>query len=1076
MRFWDQQPEKRPVSTHLYIAPAASGKTAYALARVRDGGRHLAGSPRLLVASHLQARAARRRLAEMGGAIGVRVLTFDRLYAEVLDAAGEIYVELSEPVQYRLIRSVVDVLPLAHYAPLVDRAGFIQVLQRLIGELKAARVHPATFTAAVAEVGGEPRLAELARIYAAYQAQLQANGWADRAGLGWLAVEALAEKVHAGHDGSLLIVDGFDSFTPLQVALLGVLAGQGGEIVITLTGELSGRPAGPAHRRFARTRADLETALRVQAEPLPPLPPVHLSPAAPALRHLALGLVHPGCGQVEADEAIELVEGPDRAGEVRAALRWLKSRIVLDGCRSTEVALLARNVASYRPLIQQIAAEFGLPIRLVDGLPLRENPAVSTLLELLQAALPAPDGAAALPRRSVINAWRSPYFDWSGAAGGHGESEVGIGSSDADDLDLVARWGRVIGRADQWEEAFARLSLLADEPSEDEERGVPAGLPRGEAAQALSDRFARFVRSITPPPGARTYRAFVRWLETLIGDDAAADESNHAGRQQSLCVIAQARRGDAAVAERDVAALAGLKDVLRGLVWAEEALGASPITFTRFVTEVAAALDAAAYRLPARADCEEVLVADVVQARGLPLRAVAVLGLAEGEFPATLGEDPFLRDADRRRLREGQFELLLDLSTEGAEAELFYEAATRATEKLLLTRPRLADNGAPWQASPYWEETRRLVRTEPVRLTSEAAPSPGSSASWPELFESLGAHDGYTQVRHWAEQAEPSRSDALQRAVHVLHHRTAPGASDFDGGLSGMAGTFAARFGPTHTWSASRLESYLGCPFSFFMASVLRLEARQEPAEGLDVRQLGNIYHRIFERLYAAAAEPAGLDDLLTLLPAVADEVLAAAPYDEGFRATAWWAQTRSEIAGNVRRSVEALAARPGGFAPLAQEAGFFGDRCLVVTDGEDTFRMHGLIDRVDRAPDGRLRIIDYKTGGPWAFRQEAVSEGKKLQLPLYALAAQQALGLGAVVDGFYWHVRSAEASEFTLATFDGGPEAAIETALAHAWAAVRDVRGGHFQPRPPDEGCPDYCPAANFCWHYRPRRQTPAG
>ena len=56
----------------------------------------------------------------------------------MLNAAGEIYVELSEPVQYRLIRAVVDSLPLTHYVPLADRPGFIQVLQRLIGELKAA--------------------------------------------------------------------------------------------------------------------------------------------------------------------------------------------------------------------------------------------------------------------------------------------------------------------------------------------------------------------------------------------------------------------------------------------------------------------------------------------------------------------------------------------------------------------------------------------------------------------------------------------------------------------------------------------------------------------------------------------------------------------------------------------------------------------------------------------------------------------------------------------------------------------------------------------------------------------------
>ena len=181
--------------THLYLAPAAAGKTATILDLARTTAQGLAGEARVVVASHLQVRAARRRLAEMGGAIGVRFLTFDRLYAEILSAAAETYVELSEPVQYRLIRALLDSpLSLRHYAPIAGRAGFIQVLQRLIAELKAAGIHPNDFADAVRALGDEPRLAELAQIYAAYQARLGAQGWADRAGLGWLAVEALRER------------------------------------------------------------------------------------------------------------------------------------------------------------------------------------------------------------------------------------------------------------------------------------------------------------------------------------------------------------------------------------------------------------------------------------------------------------------------------------------------------------------------------------------------------------------------------------------------------------------------------------------------------------------------------------------------------------------------------------------------------------------------------------------------------------------------------------------------------------------------------------------------------------------
>mgnify|MGYP000022350862 CR=1 FL=1 len=71
-------------------------------------------------------------------------------------------------------------------------------------------------------------LGELAQIYAAYQARLQAQGWADRAGLGWLAVEALEERApEVARDWPLLVVDGFDNFTSVQLAMLGVLAAAG---------------------------------------------------------------------------------------------------------------------------------------------------------------------------------------------------------------------------------------------------------------------------------------------------------------------------------------------------------------------------------------------------------------------------------------------------------------------------------------------------------------------------------------------------------------------------------------------------------------------------------------------------------------------------------------------------------------------------------------------------------------------------------------------------------------------------------------------------------------------------------
>ncbi len=1064
------------MSVHLYLAPAAAGKTTYVLNLVRDAARGLRFTPRVVVPSYLQARAWRRRLAEAGGAIGVRVLTFNRLYAECLSAAGEVYTELSEPVQslqYWLIRAVVDELPLTHYAPLTDRPGFIQVLKELIGELKAARVWPETFAQATVALGEELRLRELAHVYAAYQKRLQDQGWADTAGLGWLAVETLEERApDVGRDWPLLVVDGFDNFTPVQLALLRVLAGRVGRMIVTMTGTADGARRPRVHSRFDDTRRRLEETLGVEAAPLPE----RVSHQAPALAYLEANLFRSEAAQVEGTDTVDLIEAPDRAGEVRAALRWLKERLVEDGVRPGEVALLTRDIAPYRPFICQSADEFGLPIRLIDGLPLRKNPAIAALLDLLRLTLPAGDNdeELALPRRPVIEAWRSPYFDWLALPEEGATEPIGIAPGDADALDAAARWGRVTGGFSQWKEILDDLSARSREVIIDEERELPATVPVGSEAQVLGDKLHRFVRRLTPPQGKHTLREFVGWLEALIGPDPALQSPRFPLPEEptALRVVAQARDAAEDVAERDVAALQTLKDVLRGLVWAEEALDMPPVDFPRFLNELLGVVEATFYRLPTRPEREEVLVADVIQARGVPFRAVAVLGLAEGEFPTTLREDPFLRDADRARLRD-EFGVPLEPSTESAEAEFFYETVTRPREHLLLTRPRLADNGAPWQASPFWEEVRRLVDVQLVTLTSESIPTPGQVASWPELMESLAAHATHEATLDWVQQGMPARQVALDAAAQLFRmRRSSATGSVYDGYLGHLRVDFVRRFGTGHTWSASRLETYRTCPFFFFVGKVLGLEPREKPTEGLDARQLGNIYHRILEKLYQAShvSDPTDLEQLLAALPQVAKAVLDEAPQREGFRETAWWAQTRAEIVENVRCSLEALADLQGDFVPHWQEAAFGlrGQRPLVVRDGEDHFRLRGLIDRVDRTPDGQVRVIDYKTASPHGFGNRAVREGKKLQLPLYALAAQEGLGLGEVVGGFYWHVRHAESSRFTLENF--GPEEAMQVAVEHAWEAVRGARSGYFVPSSPDGGCPPYCPAGAFCWHHQPQ------
>jgi hypothetical protein len=208
---------------------------------------------------------------------------------------------------------------------------------------------------------------------------------------------------------------------------------------------------------------------------------------------------------------------------------------------------------------------------------------------------------------------------------------------------------------------------------------------------------------------------------------------------------------------------------------------------------------------------------------------------------------------------------------------------------------------------------------------------------------------------------------------------------------------------------------------------------------------------------------------LLALLPAVARQVFDQAPATYGFRPTPLWEMQRPELEQILARTLTALAEATADSAPVAQEQvfGLRGQPPLVVQKNGDEFRVRGFIDRVDQDSAGRLRIIDYKSGST-SISARDLAEGRRLQIALYALAARDALALGDIADGFYWHIGSARTSSLKLEKFEGGVEKALNTAITHAFNHVTGVRAGRFQPVPPPAGCPSHCPGARFCWRYK--------
>jgi len=1004
------------MTIQLLIGAPATGKTERCLARVQAAQ---AGLPLqqvwVLVPDRAQAAAFRRRLAEKGGALGVHVGRFADLYKHLLSARGKALATISLPLQNRLIREAIHAADvekkLTHFAPIVHFPGLVTAMRDVIVELKRGLVNVEKFM--LAAENGTAAQQEMGIIYARYQARLDALGYADDEDVHRQAMALLEEDKNAAGEIALLVVDGFDQFTPAQYQGLKLLSGQAQETLITLPGAMEGTRA--AHQRFAESIAQIRDDLSPQAEELAGDP--HLPKA---IEYLEANLFEQAHGEAIFLNEPMLLEARSPEAEAREALRWIKGLVVRAGIPLVRCAIFTPNAEVYHPLLRATAEEFGMSVRFTSDDPLTDSALATAILNLLKLPLEN------FRTRKLMNVLRSPYFNFL------------LSDADIDTLEMISRAAQVLEGREQWDETWEMLKRAPGTQGlwMDDTRNVPE-LPREGEAEEYQVMMDGVLTMLTPPAGRANYGEWIDWTETRFQQLKLADQLE-------------------SEAERSV--MLAFREILRALLVSEAVAGAAAVDYGEFIAELESLVRAEGYRENTRRRQPALVVGRMEEARGVRYDAVALLGLAEGSFPAVERADPFLDEKLREALGLGS-----RLARE--QGGLFYQAVTRADRHLLMTRPYLADDGEDMEPSTFWKAAALLLdqAAEP-KIDSERLLALADAGSREEVLfhavrqKSLPRQYGFLESRwHDLQQAR----DAL------LARRSSEADSPYEGNPVSLTSQLAARFGKKYGWSASRLETYGACPFFFYVNQALGLNAQEQPQVGLNAMKLGNMMHEILELTYMQA-ENYAVDNLLAVLKAQAAEVFARAPEHFGFRPSALWeaeqVQYLAVLEETVRAIEEGVEWEPYRFE---QRFGINGEPPLRIDLGDETILLRGLVDRIDRRADGGLRIIDYKTGGSHLSKKD-LEEGLRLQLPIYALAARDALGLGEPVEGFYWHIQGAKAGSLKLARF--GTDAAYDILKLHLRRILEGIRAAQFTPQAPSGGCPDYCPAAQWCWKYESR------
>ncbi|MGW3104114.1 ATP-dependent helicase [Streptomyces sp. NPDC001100] len=984
----------------LVLAGPGTGKTTTLVesvaARIARGG----DPARILVLTFSRKAAVelRDRMAlRIGAARAPRATTFHSFCYALVRAHqdSELFVEplrlLSGPEQDVAVRELLagqpdlERLGLAHVrwpdelrACLTTR-GFADEVRAVLARSRELGLDPAALDAFARRIG-RPDWRAAAAFLAEYLDVLDLQGVLDYAELVHRAVllahrPEAAERLAAQYDA--VFVDEYQDTDPAQVRLLHALAGGGRTLVAfgdpdqsiyTFRGadvngildfpsafpRADGRSA-PVEvlRTSRRSGATLLTATRLLTQRMP----LTRLPAQKVRAHRELSPVRDG-GRVE------VYTYPTPGTELDNIADILRRAHLEDGVPWSDMAVLVRAGSRTIPTVRRALTAAGVPLDIDgDDLPLRHEPAVAPLLTALRAVAVAEASG--------------------GAPAEADDSDPDV--SDENPTDTVPEEPAPV----TWLDTETALTLLASPLAamdaadlrrlgralREEERagGNPVPPPSDVLlARALAEPERMVSHDPTYARGAQRLGALLRKARERLAGGGTAEEAlwdlwqgtPWPGRLERATL-----RGGAAGrnADRDLDAVCAL---FATAARAEERTGGRGAL--NFLEEIDAE-DIAADTLTRRAvrpDAVRLMTAH--RSKGLEWRVVVVAGVQEGLWP-DLRRRGSLLEADRIG-RDGLAEPLTPGALLAEERRLFYVAATRARERLVVTAVKApADDG-----------------DQPSRFLTELGVEPKDVTGRPRRPLSVAAL--VAELR--ATTVDPRVSDTLREAAARRLARLAALADEDGRPLVPSAHPYRwwGMFEPTESkvplrdrdqpvvLSGSALDQLANtCALQWFLGREVKADAPATAAQGF-----GNVVHVLADEV-ASGRTPADLAVLMERL----DTVWNALAFDAPWKSAQEKDNARVALERFLKWHVDSNSLRAGR-TPVASEHDFD----VTLEAGDYEVRIRGSMDRVETDRDGRAYVVDFKTGKQTPTAREVE---RHPQLAVYQLAVQE----GAVDDAF---------------------------------------------------------------------------
>ena len=980
------------------LGNSGSGKTEYMYEQVVKAAEANVKQNYLVVVPEQFTMQTQRKLVDLStnhAIMNIDVLSFQRLAYRIFDELGKTDIRILEETGKNLVLRKIaqeqeDKLTVLRGN--MHRMGYIGEVKSFISELMQYNISPAQLDEVI-KTGGfatslSSKLQDLSVIYQAFEEYLKGNYITQEELLHVLIQLAGESKILKD---SVLVLDEFTGFTPVQVELLRTLMPICSQIMVSLTIDAKEDffHSKGVHELFdmpkKTIRILMDLAQQTNTEVLEPIVITggdrKRFKEAPALYFMEQNLFRTTYQRKLGEtREIQIYSLKTPKEELTWAARKINALVQEEGYRYKDIAVVSGNVETYANYVEQICGKYDIPYFLDTTKEVLFHPFIEfvrAVLELIRADF---------SYHSVMRLLRTGY--------------CGLEQKQIDKLENYLLATGIRGYK-MWSKRWLRVPKNEKAYDLEELEALRENF-MGELSTVVQ-AFPRHKGQMTPVEAAKasifapTVEEMIQALYTYLVD-LDVEKQLQVKEQELLAAGEQTKSKEYAQIYQVV------MDLFDKCV---QVLGQERLSIQELSEILDAGFEAARIAvIPPGYD--SVTIGDIERTRLNHVKILIFLGVNEGIVPKSVNQGGIISQYERDAIEAADITL-----APGAREQAFiqkfylYLNMTKPSHQLYLTYSRVDNEGKALRPSylirtilqlfpdmkvQEMGELERQLDLSTPKAAREYFISGGECVQAGET-EGKRSPEWYALAKCFMESDDEEIRANAKRILDAFYYQY-----NHDPISHVVA---EAIYGKNIEGSVTRLESFARCAYSHYLSYGLKLREREE--SGFESVDMGNLYHAAVEIYSKKLAESSY--DWFTVPDEARDgfaqtameEAILAYP-NLSIYATAENAHMAGRMSHIFKQTIWALTTqvRKGRFVPNDFEVSFSKtdqlDALQFNLENGKRIQLRGRIDRLDTCEDDNrlyVKVIDYKSGNT-KFDLLKLYHGMQLQLMVYMNAAME--------------------------------------------------------------------------------------